>query len=652
MLLIRRAYRLCCFIFFLSAVNAAWGQAAPTATLTATCTAPCNAPATITLTATTTVASGRAVSKVEFYDGATLLAADTTSPYSSTRTAVVGGSHSFTAKVYDNAATPLTGVSAAKVIAVNTAPTVTLVAACGANLCVAPASVTLTATPADPDGSISKVEFYRAATLVSTTVAAPWTFTDSALAAGTYSYTAKAFDNAATPLSTTSTAQSITVATAPTVTLTAVCTAPCNAPAAITLTATTTVGAGLAVSKVEFYEGATLLATDTTSPYSSARTAVTGGSHSFTAKVYDNATTPLTATSTVIMVAVNTAPTVSLAAVCNANPCNAPATVTLTATPADADGTISKVEFYRGSTLLSAKTAAPWTYSDAALAAGSYSYTAKAFDAAAAALSTTSTAQAITVVVPVVPPTVTLTAACTAPCNAPATVTLSASTTVASGRTVSKVEFYEGATLLATDTTSPYSSARTSVIGGTHTYTAKVYDNAATPLTATSTAVAVAVNTAPTVLLTATCNASPCGAPATVTLAAIPADADGSITKVEFYRGATLIATTTTVPWTYNDSITAAGTYSYTAKAFDNAVTPLATISSARSMTVAAATTATYPIVIDGSSVVVNLPGSLPPQIKFSARAGDSLSLRVVNSNDASAYAQGRLVSCHASNVG
>ena len=613
--MIRRAYRLCSLIFFLSAVVAAWGQAAPTATLTATCTAPCNAPATITLSATTTVASGRAVSKVEFYDGATLLATDTASPYSSTRTAVVGGSHSFTAKVYDNAATPLTGVSAAKGIAVNTAPSVTLVAACGANPCAAPASVTLTATPTDPDGSIAKIEFYRGATLISTKVAVPWTFTDPALTAATYSYTAKAFDNAATPLATTSTAQSVTVATAPTVTLTAACTAPCNAPAAITLTATATVASGRAVSKVEFYEGATLLATDTTSPYSSARAAVTGGSHIYTAKVYDTAATPLTATSTAIAVAVNTAPTVSLAAVCNANPCNAPATVTLTATPADVDGTISKVEFYRGATLLATKIAAPWTYSDAALAAGSYSYTAKAFDSATTALATTSTAQAITVVTPVTPPTVTLTAACTAPCNAPATVTLTATTTVASGRTVSKVEFYEGATLLATDTTAPYTSARTSVTGGARTYTAKAYDSGATPLTATSTAIAVAVNTAPTVSLTATCNVSPCSAPATVTLTATPADSDGTISKVEFYRGSTLVATTTAAPWTFSDAARPAGTFSYTAKAFDNGAVSLSTTSTAQSVVVSVSTAASVTL----TATCPNMPCMVPISVDLIA---------------------------------
>ena len=266
----------------------AGAQTAPTVTLSGTCTAPCNAPAAITLSAITAVASGRTVSKVEFYEGTVLLATDTTSPYSSARTAVAGGSHSYIAKVYDNAAPPLSATSAAIIVAVNTAPTETLTAACTAP-CIAPATVLLTATPIDTDGSITKVEFYRGTTLINTKTAAPWTYIDAALAVGGYSYTAKAFDNATTPLTVTSAAQSVTVTVAPpTTTLTASCAAHCNAPAAITLSATATVAAGRAVSKIEFYEGTVLLATDTTSPYSSARTAVTGGSHIDPAKISMN----------------------------------------------------------------------------------------------------------------------------------------------------------------------------------------------------------------------------------------------------------------------------------------------------------------------------------------------------------------------------
>ena len=66
---------------------------------------------------------------------------------------------------------------------------------------------------------------------------------------------------------------------------------------------------------------------------------------------------------------------------------------------------ISKVEFYNGATLLGTDTTAPYSWSLANVAAGSYSYTAKAFDSLNA--STTSTAVAITVNAAVITDTVT-----------------------------------------------------------------------------------------------------------------------------------------------------------------------------------------------------------------------------------------------------
>ncbi|WP_197674041.1 glycoside hydrolase family 48 protein [Micromonospora narathiwatensis] len=60
---------------------------------------------------------------------------------------------------------------------------------------VAPANVPLTATASDPDGTISKVEFYRNGLLVSTATAAPYTYTLQSLPAGSYTVQAKAYDN-------------------------------------------------------------------------------------------------------------------------------------------------------------------------------------------------------------------------------------------------------------------------------------------------------------------------------------------------------------------------------------------------------------------------------------------------------------------------
>jgi len=60
----------------------------------------------------------------------------------------------------------------------------------------APASVSLTASAADGNGTIAKVEFYSGATRVGETTAAPYSFTWNNVAAGSYSITARAANHA------------------------------------------------------------------------------------------------------------------------------------------------------------------------------------------------------------------------------------------------------------------------------------------------------------------------------------------------------------------------------------------------------------------------------------------------------------------------
>lgn len=76
--------------------------------------------------------------------------------------------------------------------------------------------------------------------------------------------------------------------------------------------------------------------------------------------------------------------------------------------------------------------------------------------------------------------------------------------------------------------------------------------------------------TAPTVNVTA--NPTGVTAAGTVSLSANASDNVG-VTKVEFYRGSTLIATDTAAPYTASDNVTSAqnGTLTYTAKAYDAA---------------------------------------------------------------------------------
>ena len=140
----------------------------------------------------------------------------------------------------------------------------------------------------------------------------------------------------------------------------------------------------------------------------------------------------------------------------------------------------------------------------------------------------------------------------TAPANgatftAPASVTLSATASDSDG-TISKVEFYNGTTLLSSDTTSPYSFTWSSVAAGTYTVKAIAYDNSGASTSSTTATITVsgAANKPPTVTLTAPANGATFTAPASVTLSATASDSDGTVSKVEFYNGTTLLGTDTT----------------------------------------------------------------------------------------------------------
>ena len=81
---------------------------------------------------------------------------------------------------------------------------------------------------------------------------------------------------------------------------------------------------------------------------------------------------------------------------------------------------------------------------------------------------------------------------------------------------------------------------------------------------------AVVANVSPTVSLTSPADNSRSATPGTFTITATASDADGSISKVDFYNGATLLGTATTSPYTFAWTNVAEGKYVITAKATDN----------------------------------------------------------------------------------
>jgi len=169
-------------------------------------------------------------------------------------------------------------------------------------------------------------------------------------------------------------------------------------------------------------------------------------------------------------------------------------------------------------------------------------------------------------------PTVSLTSPTSgATFTAPANVTLSANATDSDG-TVARVEFYNGTTLLNSDTAAPYTFTWSSVPAGTYTVKAVAYDNSGASASSATVTVTVSAgaNKPPAVTLTSPTNGATFTAPANVTLSANATDSDGTIARVEFYNGTTLLNSDTAAPYTFTWSSVPAGTYSVKAIAYDN----------------------------------------------------------------------------------
>jgi predicted phage tail protein len=264
----------------------------------------------------------------------------------------------------------------------------------------------------------------------------------------------------------------------------------------------------------------------------------------------------------------NQAPAATLTAPASGATFTAPASVTLSATATDADGTVARVDFYNGSSLLGSDTTAPYSFTWSNVAAGTYSVKATAVDNAGAS---GSSAVATVTVTGNQTPTATLTAPANgASFTAPATVTLTANAADADG-TVARVEFYNGSTLLGSDTTAPYSFTWSNVAAGTYALKATAVDNAGASGSSAVATITVTGNQAPTATLTAPANGATFTAPASVTLSATASDADGTVARVDFYNGSTLLGSDTTAPYSFTWSSVAAGTYALKATAVDNA---------------------------------------------------------------------------------
>ena len=444
-------------------------------------------------------------------------------------------------------------------------PTVSLTAPIDGTVYTAPATIALAATAADSDGTVSKVDFYQGSTLLGTANTSPYTCTWSNVAAGSYTLTAKATDN--TLAATTSSPVQITVQSV-------VVTSESLTDGSWNFTTIPRPSNGDYLDQASGHGCTISIASGTQHGASAPVTVLNDGA--VQANNNDTSRSFFFADATSGMLLADLKSTVTITAINTYSwhiDTRAMQNYTLYASAAATAPSVTGDLIANGWTQLATVNAGPTNtqvgvnIKGTGNSVGSYRFLLFKVDPSYLNYYTTFFGEID--VWTNLPPTVNL----TSPANnsvytAPASIGMTATASANNGGSISKVEFYNGATLLGTASTSPYSYTWTNVAAGSYTLTAKAYDN--TNAATTSSGVNVISDAPPTVSLTAPAANTNYIAPASVALTATASDSDGTISKVEFYQGSTLVGTASTSPYSYTWTNVAMGNYSLTAKAYDN----------------------------------------------------------------------------------
>ena len=165
-----------------------------------------------------------------------------------------------------------------------------------------------------------------------------------------------------------------------------------------TVTITASASDNVGVASVTFLVDGTSIGSDTAAPYSISwnTAAFAAGPHALQVQARDAAGNAGTSAAVgVTIAAANRPPSITMLSPADGAVMKAPATITVSATVTDGDGTVTRVDFYCGSTLIGSRTAAPFTVDWSASAAGAYAFMVTATDNLGA--STTSTPVTVSV---------------------------------------------------------------------------------------------------------------------------------------------------------------------------------------------------------------------------------------------------------------
>jgi hypothetical protein len=295
------------------------------------------------------------------------------------------------------------------------------------------------------------------------------------------------------------------------------------------------------IQRVEFVTRDRLIGTSFSPPYALSWSNPPPGTFAIVAKAYDDIGIAAASPAAYIQVLPGArAPAVVLTAPAPGASLPSGTPVDMAATAMAPDGSVGRVDFFAGNTLLGSSATSPYAFTWNNPASGSQSLVAKAVDL----LGNVGTSAAVAIqVVNNSPPVVTL----TSPANgsqfsAPASIALAATATDVDG-SVAKVEFFAGAAKIAAATSAPFTATWSNVAAGSYALTAVATDNLGA--TATSGTVNVQVSAPPpTVGLTAPQSGATYAPGQSIVLTASASAPQSSISRVEFYCDGALINST------------------------------------------------------------------------------------------------------------
>jgi beta-glucanase (GH16 family) len=280
---------------------------------------------------------------------------------------------------------------------------------------------------------------------------------------------------------------------------------------------------------------------------------------------------------------VNTPLTVNITSPVNNSSFAPNASILIEATAADGDGTVDQVDFHSGTTLLGSDNTSPYSFNWTNVPVGNYIITAKATDNSLAI--TTSSVVNVNVVAP------SADGYCGTVANGDYSykVATVGTTVTFTFHPLSPITGCNLALIYIREGAGGYAGTAMTAVGPDFIYSKAIANN--TPLSiyftyntppvgernssATPHSYTVGANctggTPPTVSITSPTNNVTYTEPvALINISATAADADGTISQVDFYNGTTLLSTKTSAPWTLDLTNVAAGNYFITAKATDN----------------------------------------------------------------------------------